>query len=104
MESAALEQKEQKWEWVGCGNECDPDDGEICMCCRCLAACGLGVIIVPSFGTLQAISGGLMIKSLVVNAATNVKVFAGFVVVFDLFAVSFAFIFACILFSACVDE
>lgn len=86
-----------------CYHECD-DDCDICVCFRLLALCGLTVIIVPSFGIFQVISGSLMLRSLVINTATNVKVFAGFIAVFDFFAAIFGVITSCFLCSsACAD-
>ena len=86
-----------------CYHECD-DDCDICVCCRLLALCGLTLIIVPSFGIFQVTSGGLMLGSLVMNTATNVKVFAGFIAAFDFLAAICGFIYACLLCSACTDS
>ena len=36
-----------------CFKTCDDDDNGLCVCCRLLAVCGMGIIIVPSFGILQ---------------------------------------------------
>ena len=82
------------WQCIGA---CDDMDNEICVCCRVLAGCGLVIIIVPSFGILQAISGGLMAASLVNNAATNVKVFAGFIAAFDFLGVVSGFLCSCMI-------
>lgn len=82
-----------------CYKECDADC-EICIYCRVLALGGLTLIIVPSFGILQAISGGLMVQSLIISTATNVKVFAGFIAAFDFIAAICGFLcgpFLCII-------
>ena len=86
-----------------CYHECD-DDCDICVCFRLLALCGLTLIIVPSFGIFQVISGSLMLRSLVLNTATNVKVFAGFIAVFDFLAAICGFIYTCLLCSACTNS
>ena len=86
-----------------CYNEMDCDH-EIAYCCKFLALCGLGIIIVPSFGILQLISGSLMVKSLVINTAMNVKVFAGFIAAFDYLAAFAGLFFASCFCAACSDE
>lgn len=86
-----------------CFEVCDDENNVICVCCRCLAACILGLIISLSFGTLQIISGGLMVQSLVINTATNVKVFAGFIAAFDFLAVICGFFSGCILCCSCMN-
>ena len=88
---------------VECYNEMDCDN-EIAYCCKFLALCGLGIIIVPSFGILQLISGSLMVKSLVINTAINVKVFAGFIAAFDYLAALAGLFLSCCLCAACSDE
>lgn len=85
-----------------CFKNCDGDE-DICVCCRLLALCGLLLVIVPSFGILQVTSGGLIVQSLVINTATNVKVFAGFIAVFDFFATICGFICGCLLCSVCIE-
>ena len=63
---------------------------------KCLANCSLNLIIVPSFGILQLISGSIMIQSLLQNSATNVRVLAGFVVAFDYLAALCGLVLLCV--------
>ena len=86
-----------------CFHNCDGEE-DICLCFRGLALCGLLLIIVPSFGIFQVTSGGLIVQSLVINTATNVKVFAGFIAVFDFIATICGFICACLLCTVCTAE
>lgn len=88
---------------LGCLSECYKtcdEDNIVCYCCKILAFCGLAIIIIPSFGTLQVVSGGLMVKSVVINTAINVKVFAAFIAAFDFLAAICALIFGCCMCSA----
>lgn len=80
------------------------DDNELCVLCKLLAACGLALIIVPSFGILQGASGAVMVGSLVMNTAIHMKVFAGFIAALDFLAAICALIFACITCSACIAD
>lgn len=82
-----------------CYNTCD-EDNDVCRCCKILAFCGLAIIIIPSFGTLQVVSGGLMVQSVVINTAINVKVFAAFIAAFDFLAAICGFICGCCMCSA----
>ena len=74
-------------------------DNELANCIKILAFCGLFIVIVPSFGILQLASGGVMVRSLVLNTATNVKVFAGFIAAFDFIAALCGVFFPCFLCS-----
>ena len=82
---------------LNCFHACDDMDNLLCMLCRIGAACGLVLIavfiIAPSFGIWQLISGGLVARSIVLNTATNVKVFGGFIAAFDFFATICGLIF-----------
>lgn len=86
-----------------CYNTCD-EDNVLCQCCKILAACGLAIIIIPSFGTLQVVSGGLMVQSVVINTAINVKVFAAFIAAFDFLAAICGFICGCCMCSTFASE
>ena len=45
-----------------------------------------------------------MVKSLVINTAVNVKVFAGFIAILDFIAASSGMFVVCALCAACEDE
>lgn len=67
-------------------------------CVKLLAFCGLLIVIIPSFGILQLASSYVMVQSLVLNTATNVRMIAGFIAAFDfLAALCGAFFFPCFL-------
>ena len=72
-------------------------------CVKLLIFCGMLIVIVPSFGILQLTSGVAMMQSFVLNAATNVRVFAGFIAAFDFISALCGIFFSCFL-CCCVHH